>query len=346
MNVPSASESGGKRWKRNDRAGPLNYYNHHIGDYAKDTAHLSMVEHGAYRMLLDICYATERPLPAEPRAVYRLVRAVTKIERQAVDAVLTDYFEKKNDGWHQKRCDEEIAYATEKSQKARDSADKRWHGKSNTNAYAKAGKNAMPTQCDGNTPSTSSTPIASTPRTNKTKTSSADFNHPTRPSPDSAPLQEKNENQKLSPHVEMAVKLRELGITVSASHPQVHDWIQDGVTVAMAVDAVSIARMRKPEGTIAPKYLAPIIADMLDQKSINGSSHHSAGEWWETVGGIRAKADELKVSYSYEPGFTDGENFTILKALVFLAAGDGPWIDSRDQTMQRIMEDIRQRRVA
>ena len=33
--------------------GRVNYYEHHLGDYAKDTGHLSMLEHGAYRIQLD-----------------------------------------------------------------------------------------------------------------------------------------------------------------------------------------------------------------------------------------------------------------------------------------------------
>jgi uncharacterized protein YdaU (DUF1376 family) len=31
----------------------VNYYERHLGDYAKDAGHLSMLEHGAYSLLLD-----------------------------------------------------------------------------------------------------------------------------------------------------------------------------------------------------------------------------------------------------------------------------------------------------
>ena len=41
----------------------MNYYNRHLGDYAKDTRHLTMLEHGAYCLLLDYYYATEKPIP-------------------------------------------------------------------------------------------------------------------------------------------------------------------------------------------------------------------------------------------------------------------------------------------
>lgn len=152
----------------------MNYYQHHIGDYARDTVHLSMLEDGAYRRLIDICYSTERPLPADSRAVYRLARAITKQEREAVDVVLAEFFDKGPDGWRQKRCEEEISRAREKSTKARGSAGKRWHGRRNANAplndanaYANASETnanapsmAMPSQCEGNAPNT---PIAITP---------------------------------------------------------------------------------------------------------------------------------------------------------------------------------------
>lgn len=96
----------------------MNFYPHHIGDYSKDTSHLSMVEDGAYRRLMDRCYATEKPLPLDPREIYRVARANTATERKAVDAVLAEFFCKEDDGYHQKRCDEELALFRE------DNADK------------------------------------------------------------------------------------------------------------------------------------------------------------------------------------------------------------------------------
>jgi uncharacterized protein YdaU (DUF1376 family) len=87
----------------------MNFYEHHIGDYAEATAHLSFVEDAAYSRLLRKYYATERPLPGDIKAVQRLVGARTEDERAAVDQVLQEFFELRDDGWHQLRCDEEIA---------------------------------------------------------------------------------------------------------------------------------------------------------------------------------------------------------------------------------------------
>lgn len=84
----------------------MNYYERHLGDYAKDTAHLSMLEHGAYNLLLDRYYGTEAGIPADQ--VYRVARARTKEERAAVDAVLAEFFTTVDGAWVKNRVEEEI----------------------------------------------------------------------------------------------------------------------------------------------------------------------------------------------------------------------------------------------
>lgn len=87
----------------------MNYYEHHIGDYAEATLHLNFVEDAAYARLIRKYYATEKPLPAELKTVQRLVGARSREERQAVELVLQEFFVLTEDGWHNKRCDEVIA---------------------------------------------------------------------------------------------------------------------------------------------------------------------------------------------------------------------------------------------
>lgn len=87
----------------------MNYYEHHLGDYAEATAHLSFIEDAAYSRLMRKTYATEAPLPADIKAVQRLVGARTKDERDAVAVVLEEFFDLRDDGWHNVRCDDEIA---------------------------------------------------------------------------------------------------------------------------------------------------------------------------------------------------------------------------------------------
>lgn len=135
----------------------MNYYEHHLGDYLRDTAHLSMIEDGAYRRLLDVYYVKELPLPHEPRDVYRLVRAGTKPERDAVAIVLREFFVDTPEGWRHKRCDAEIARFQDKQAKAKRSADARWEAHrsqsdGNANAHANASTDAMRTHSEGNAP--------------------------------------------------------------------------------------------------------------------------------------------------------------------------------------------------
>lgn len=87
----------------------MNYYERHLGDYARDTGHLSMLEHGAYTLLLDRCYASESGIPADQ--AHRIARARSREERSAVDAVLAEFFVLVDGIWIQQRVIEEIEKA-------------------------------------------------------------------------------------------------------------------------------------------------------------------------------------------------------------------------------------------
>lgn len=102
-----------------------------MGDYAGKTADLSLTEHGAYNVLLDTCYTTERPLPGPYESLYRLCRAMTKLEQAAVRSVADRFFPLADDGLRRnKRATEEISKAQVTIAKQRDSgvesAAKRW----------------------------------------------------------------------------------------------------------------------------------------------------------------------------------------------------------------------------
>lgn len=104
----------------------MNYFEHHIGDYAAATAHLSLVEDGVYSRMLRRYYLQEGPLPTEWQAVARLVGARSDDELAAVQAVLAEFFRLADDGWHQKRADEDIAKFHAKQESARKNANARW----------------------------------------------------------------------------------------------------------------------------------------------------------------------------------------------------------------------------
>lgn len=119
------------------------YYEHHIGDYAAATAHLSLIEDAVYSRLIRRYYLQEGPLPVDAAQVARLAGARSPDERAAVEVVLAEFFVLEADGWHQKRCDEDIARYHDKKGKAQASANARW-------AKKPCDADAMQPQCDGN----------------------------------------------------------------------------------------------------------------------------------------------------------------------------------------------------
>src|SRR6185312_455647 len=99
----------------------MNYYERYCGDYQRDTAHLSLSEHGAYTMLLDTYFSVEKPLPSDLPSLYRVCRAMTRLEQQAVKSVAEQFFPVSEvDGLrHNQRADREIAKARPKIEAAR-----------------------------------------------------------------------------------------------------------------------------------------------------------------------------------------------------------------------------------
>jgi uncharacterized protein YdaU (DUF1376 family) len=99
----------------------MNYYERYCGDYQRDTAHLSLAEHGAYTMLLDTYFSVEKPLPEDFSSLYRVCRAMTRLEQQAVKAVAEQFFPVSHDDGlrHNQRADREIARARPKIEAAR-----------------------------------------------------------------------------------------------------------------------------------------------------------------------------------------------------------------------------------
>jgi uncharacterized protein YdaU (DUF1376 family) len=118
------------------------YYQHHIGDYRRDTAHLSLLEHGVYRQLLDLYYITEKPLDAN---ALRLICARDANEVDAVKQILSEFFTLEDGKYYHDRCEDEIAKFHSKSDKAKASAKARWN-KNNELEDA----NALQTQSKGN----------------------------------------------------------------------------------------------------------------------------------------------------------------------------------------------------
>jgi len=84
----------------------MNYYQHHIGDFIKDTSFLSNEETGIYLKLLWLYYDTEKPLPDSILSLTMKVGA--KGNQASVEGILNMFFTYEDGLWRNKRCDEEI----------------------------------------------------------------------------------------------------------------------------------------------------------------------------------------------------------------------------------------------
>jgi uncharacterized protein YdaU (DUF1376 family) len=98
----------------------MNYYSHHIGDYRRNTSHLSLLEHGIYRQLLDTYYLSEQPISSDLEIVYRKLCARTDDERNVVEGVLREFFKLTKKGWVHAQCEKEIKAYKGKADRARD----------------------------------------------------------------------------------------------------------------------------------------------------------------------------------------------------------------------------------
>jgi uncharacterized protein YdaU (DUF1376 family) len=129
----------------------VNYYEHHLGDWAAATGHLTWDEDMAYTRLLRAYYHAEKAIPQGQQ--YRLAKATTPAQRRAVDAVIAEFFALVDGAFHQKRAEAEISRFQDKQRKAKQSANARWaHTERNANASPEEDADGMRTHSEGNAP--------------------------------------------------------------------------------------------------------------------------------------------------------------------------------------------------
>ena len=95
----------------------MHYYKRNIGDYHKKAGRLSILQHGTYTLLLDACYDREE-FPTRDKAI-EWVWASTQDEVDAVDFVLSRFFDLIGEQYVQNRIQDELDAFHEKSEKNR-----------------------------------------------------------------------------------------------------------------------------------------------------------------------------------------------------------------------------------
>lgn len=310
----------------------MNFYKRHIGDYLKDTAHLSLLEHGVYTRLLDVYYTRESGIPDDQAA--RLIAARGRDEVAALRVVLTEFFELVDGTWVQDRCEreihatgtksEDVEQAPAKSGKALRQQAYRERRAALFEALRERGitmpfkatmeelqdallrvtkpSPVMPTVTGGVMPHVTDGPhnvtatISQTPdsRLHKPEAAHTAVLPPTHDDTSDA-LHEFPSS--LSPEqkaaVPLVVKLRALGVTITSANPLAAQWVEKGLTVDRADEAVEFARLRgKPSGPIHPNFLNALIDDVLAPKA---PPKKREDDWFRSPKGIERKASELGI---------------------------------------------------
>lgn len=87
----------------------MHYYQNHIGDFRSGTVNMSRLMRWIYRDMLDVYYDTEKPMPPDLQMVCDLLGVDSQDETEVVKRILRFKFTLEADGYHNVRCDAEIA---------------------------------------------------------------------------------------------------------------------------------------------------------------------------------------------------------------------------------------------
>lgn len=299
----------------------MNYYPHHIGDYLKDTAHLTMIEDGAYRRLIDLYYQHEQPLPADKRQIYRLARASSTAERKAIDSVLTEYFVAEPDGWTHSRCEEEIEAAQEKSgdsdaRRENERERQRRHRQRRAQLFEALRRHDVVPPYDTSTAElvtlleryektdperdvtqdvTRDVTANQYPITNNQEPKKEEGDAHANPGGNPDPI------AAATAYGTMAKLLRQSGVEVQSGNPEFRAWVDNGLTQDEAVAALESARRSKPAPEpIAWGYLAACLRTNRQKAAAGVPAKGDAqprkepvDTWWKSDAGIERKGREL-----------------------------------------------------
>lgn len=107
----------------------MHFYQKNIPDFNNATRHLTRVERSLFSDAIELYYDTEKPLVADVKKLERLLLASTEEEKKALGNVLSEFFVLTDDGFFNKRCNEEIlkyqSYIDNKSKAGKASAEQR-----------------------------------------------------------------------------------------------------------------------------------------------------------------------------------------------------------------------------
>lgn len=80
----------------------------YVGDYLKDTAELTLAEHGAYLRLILFYWNNGGAITSDLSKIYRATGAISQDEQKNIASILNVYFEQKDGSFFHKRIDKEL----------------------------------------------------------------------------------------------------------------------------------------------------------------------------------------------------------------------------------------------
>lgn len=202
----------------------VNYFELYPGDYLRDTGELSLIQHGAFLLLMASCYSTEKGLPSEPMGLFRITSALTPEEQEATLFVANRFFELCDDGrLRSERIDEDIQKAKVRIEAAKANGAKGGRPR-------KAKQNPDET---GNKPT--GFPLGSNPVEQNETQSKAHQTPPT--------ITTSERDTPATPAGVLGRALRQAGCpSVAMSHPEFLAAVGEGVTAGEVMDGVEVAK--------------------------------------------------------------------------------------------------------
>ena len=301
----------------------INHFPHHIGDYLKDTAHLDPLEDGIYRRALDLYYTQEGPLEADTASLCRRLRLDVRKHGKILDRLLKEFFTLDGEFWRHTRCDREIAAynegAEEREQKQAHEVERmrryrerrkelfatlrergivpKWDtGIEELQRLANANKDKPVTDLQREQVHNTNAPATATQNQSHTQYQNQKEN--------SAPPEPPPEPVQQSVSAQWSIALRAKGVKATSIHPTLIQWIEDKFTLPAVLEAVEIARLKKPApAVIELNYLDRIVRDP-PKKAVD--------QWWLDDNKMMAMAQKLGVP-------TYGKQRDVLKSDIQMA---------------------------
>lgn len=218
----------------------MHYYKRNIGDYAKKAGRLTMLQHGAYTLLLDACYDREQ-FPTREEAIDWLWASSTA-EIEAVDFVLSKFFHLVDGRFVQNRIQQELTEYHEKSLNNKRIAQEREAKRREKSTKRVPDVNEAPPNQEPRT--INQEPVTNTPH------SPQGGARDDLPEPHELSRQSAGSSHPLAAAACMAIKQSGVGIS-NPGHPKLNALLHAGVTLDQIMDACRRAVEKQKSFTYA-----------------------------------------------------------------------------------------------